>query len=187
MKVDDLEPVVEDWINRYSDIFFDYLCKRVKDSTTAKDILQETFIAAWKNSSSFRKESDEKTWLYSILRHKLIDYYRLQARAKTAWSAKFDFFDKEAHWTDEGAPVEWKQADSTLQTKEFYKILFFCKQKLSPLHLHVFTMKYLDDEEASFICKVLQIKPSNYWVIIHRCKVLLRECLQKNWFFKESK
>ncbi|MBA2500826.1 MAG: hypothetical protein H0V30_13965 [Chitinophagaceae bacterium] len=37
-------------------------------------MLQETFIAAWKNFSSFKKEADEKTWLFAILKNKLVDH-----------------------------------------------------------------------------------------------------------------
>ncbi len=85
---------VNDWIKKYSDTFFDYICKRVYDKTAAKDILQETFIAAWKNSSSFKKESSEKTWLYSILKNKLADYYRMKGRLKIDLPDNSYFFDE---------------------------------------------------------------------------------------------
>ncbi len=60
MIAEDALHIVNTWIKKYSDTFFDYLYKRVFDKTAAKDILQETFIAAWKNSSSFKNESAKK-------------------------------------------------------------------------------------------------------------------------------
>ena len=42
-------------------------------------------------------------------------------------------------------------------------------------------MKYMEDIESEEICKVLNITPSNYWVLIHRAKLHLRKCLEKNW------
>ena len=42
-------------------------------------------------------------------------------------------------------------------------------------------MKYIDDCDSEKICKELSITPSNYWVILHRAKVQLRACLEKNW------
>ena len=45
-----------------------------------------------------------------------------------------------------------------------------------------FVLKYLDNEESEMICKSLDISPSNFWVIIHRAKLQLRGCLDKNWF-----
>ena len=45
----------------------------------------------------------------------------------------------------------------------------------------VFSLKYLEEEESETICKELEITSSNYWVIIHRAKLQMRECLEKNW------
>lgn len=179
--------IVNDWIKKYSDIFFNYLYIRVGDKTVAKDILQETFIAAWKNSSSFKNESGEKTWLFSILKNKLMDHYRMQTRLMTNLPDNSYFFDEADHWTEKGAPKMWEDATASLNRKEFYMVLDQCKTKLTKLQQKAFTMKYIDEHESNFICKVLQITTSNYWVIIHRCKLQLRSCLEKNWFLTYKK
>ena len=185
MSAPDADHTVNEWIKKYSDIFFNYVNTRVPDKTAAKDILQETFIAAWKNSSSFNKEATEKTWLFSILKNKLVDHYRRQTRSIIDLPYSDSFFDNADHWTENAAPKQWDNADASLNKKEFYMILDRCKTKLSAIQQLTFTMKYLDEHETDFICKVLQITPSNYWVIIHRCKLQLRECLEKNWFNKQ--
>jgi len=182
MITDNVHHRIQEWIKKYSDTFFDYLCKRVADPTIAKDILQETFIAAWKNSTGFRQDANEKTWLFSILRNKLMDHYRLQAHDKTRRAEKETFFDHADHWTNSAAPKHWQDADAALQAKEFYHVLQQCKNKLTPLQQLTFTMKYLDGEHAVNICKILEITASNYWVLLHRCKLQLRQCLEKNWF-----
>ncbi len=183
----DVHYTINEWIKKYSDTFFNYINKRVTDKTAAKDILQETFIAAWKNSSSFKKEADEKTWLFSILKNKLVDHYRMQARLKTDLPDSSYFFDNVDHWTEKAAPNKWEDAAASLNNKEFYVVLDHCKSKLTMLQQLTFTMKYIDEHETGFICKVLQITPSNYWVIIHRCKLQLRHCLEKNWFLNDTK
>jgi len=38
----------------------------VNDSDKAKDLVQETFIAVWRNLSGFRNESKLSTWIYRI-------------------------------------------------------------------------------------------------------------------------
>ena len=183
----DVNHIVNDWIKKYSDTFFDYLCKRVVDKTAAKDILQETFIAAWKNSSSFKKKANEKTWLFSILKNKLVDYYRLQTKLKTDLPDNSYFFDDADHWTETAAPKHWEDAAVNLNKKEFYLVFDDCKTKLTQVQQLAFTMKYIDEQEPDFICKVLQITTSNYWVIIHRCKLQLRSCLEKKWFLNDTK
>ena len=185
MNAENSSHVLNKWIEKYSDFFFNYINKRVKDKTLAKDILQETFIGAWKNSSNFKNNADEKTWLFAILKNKLVDHYRLQAKSGTDTFGNNYFFDNADHWTEKAAPKQWENADASLNKKEFYLVMDRCKKKLTGIQQLTFTMKYIDEHETDFICKVLQITPSNYWVIIHRCKLQLRECLEKNWFNKQ--
>ena len=68
-----------------------------------------------------------------------------------------------------------------LVNKEFNSILQKCMQKLPVLWLSIFTMKHMDDQSTDMICSELKITQSNFWVIIHRTKLNLRACLQKNW------
>lgn len=68
-----------------------------------------------------------------------------------------------------------------LAKKEFNDILQKCMQKLPALWLSVFTLKHVDDEDTEMICKEMKLTASNFWVIIHRVKVNLRSCLQRNW------
>ncbi len=187
MRADKAHDIINKWIEKYSDTLHSYVYKRVPDKTSVKDILQDTFIAAWKNYDSFKNEADEKTWLFAILKNKLIDYYRLQSRSITQVTATGNFFDKADHWTEKAAPNQWHNADSYLNKKEFFDVFNLCNSKLNRLQQLAFTMKYIDDEETDFVCKVLNITASNYWVIIHRCKLNLRQCLEKNWFLKDKK
>jgi RNA polymerase sigma-70 factor (ECF subfamily) len=182
MIVEDANQAVKEWIIKYSDDFFNYIQSRVIDKSAARDILQETFIAAWKNSSSFKKNANEKTWLFSILKNKLVDHYRKLAKLKTDLPDNNYFFDDAEHWTENAAPNKWSDGPGSLNNKEFYVVLEHCKSKLTEVQQLAFIMKYIDEYEADFICKVLQISTSNYWVIIHRCKLQLRSCLEKNWF-----
>ena len=179
---EDIHHTVNEWIRKYSDTLYNYIFKRVPDKAAAKDILQETFIAAWKNCNTFKKEADEKTWLFAIVKNKLVDYYRHEARSMTDLTESGYFFDSVNHWTEEAAPKHWNDASASLSKKEFYDVLQQCNRKLTKVQQLTFTMKYIDEHETDFICKVLQITPSNYWVIVHRCKLQLRQCLTKNWF-----
>jgi DNA-directed RNA polymerase specialized sigma24 family protein len=61
-------------------------------------------------------------------------------------------------------------------------VLKACRDKLQRIQAAVFAMKYLDDLDSEDICKELNITSSNYWVLLHRAKLHLRGCLEKNWF-----
>ncbi|MBI4681324.1 MAG: hypothetical protein HY753_09040, partial [Nitrospirae bacterium] len=93
------------------------------------------------------------------------------------------FFDEDGNWQQQARPQEWGiDYSQDIETKEFYEILEKCKDKLSELQNAVFTMKYMDEFDSNEICKELGISPSNYWVVLHRVKLQLRRCLEKNYF-----
>ena len=79
-------------------------------------------------------------------------------------------------------PGNWNiDYGQSIDDKEFYSVLETCKKKLQQLQQSVFVMKYMEDLDSAEICKALGITASNYWVLIHRAKLQLRACLEKNW------
>src|SRR5439155_423133 len=46
----------------------------------------------------------------------------------------------------------------------------------------VFMMREMDEIESKEICATLSISDSNLWVMLHRARMALRECLAANWF-----
>ena len=177
--------IAEEWVEKYGDLLYNYTCKRITDRTTAEDIVQDTFLSAWKARNTYNGEASEKTWLFTICKNKIIDYFRRRSNNPIQY-AEIDttgnFFDDTNHWRQEEQPKDWGINDKqNIETKEFYNILELCKRKLQAMQQSVFVMKYMEDLEAEEICKVLNLSSSNYWVIIHRAKLQLRKCIEKNW------
>jgi len=46
----------------------------------------------------------------------------------------------------------------------------------------VFMTREMDEVESKEICYMLSISDSNLWVMLHRARRALRECLAMNWF-----
>jgi RNA polymerase sigma-70 factor (TIGR02943 family) len=176
------------WVKDYSDMLYRYAMPRVSDSDIAKDLVQETFLAAWRNIETYKGEASEKNWLFTILKNKIIDHYRKASTRLTdkLTDANDDVqFDEVGHWNKENKPNEWGiDYSNPVEAKEFYSVLAKCKNKLKEIQNTVFSMKYLDGFDSEDICKELGITASNYWVLLHRAKVQLRGCLEKNWFLK---
>ncbi len=176
---------VTEWVNDYSDQLYNYAVQRVKDRDDANDLVQDTFLAAWRSVDQYTGEASVKTWLFTILKNKIIDHYRRNANRQTTSLSNGEdhFFDEADHWREGYYPKNWKsEVEGRLETKEFYVVFDGCKNKLKEVHAIVFTMKYLDGLESEEICRVLGLTSSNYWVLIHRAKVQLRTCLEMNWF-----
>lgn len=176
------------WVQRHSDYLYNYAIYKVSDEETAEDLVQETFMAGLKGKDSFKGNSSERTWLVSILKRKIIDHYRKASVRKSTLNTDFSSpFHQEGtfknHWTDEGAPSKWNIDKShNLEKDEFQRILELCLSYLPPQWKEVFHMKMMEECSGEEICKELDITSSNLWVIIHRAKLKMRACLEKNWF-----
>jgi RNA polymerase sigma-70 factor, ECF subfamily len=61
----------------YSATLYGIICKIVKDTTIAEDILQDSFVKVWKNIDNYSAEKGSFfTWLLNITRYTAIDYLR---------------------------------------------------------------------------------------------------------------
>ena len=178
------------WVDNYTDYLFSYALFKTRNREEAEDLVQETFLSAYKNRDSFKGNSSEKTWLTSILKNKIIDYYRKEKAGQsldeylesTSSSFEESFFSSDEYGTwkkDIGANYFSESPESYLFSKEFQKFLELCLIKLPSRLRSIFVAKYMEEEETDAICKENNITPSNYWVMIFRAKVLLRECLEK--------
>lgn len=60
------------WVNSYTDELYSWACHKVSDNELARDLVQDTFLAANEKIESFKGESSPKTWLFGILNNKII-------------------------------------------------------------------------------------------------------------------
>jgi RNA polymerase sigma-70 factor (ECF subfamily) len=61
---------------RYAVQVLGFLCTMASDGADAEEVLQDTFVAAWKGASSFRGEAQVRTWLLGIARNRIRDRRR---------------------------------------------------------------------------------------------------------------
>ena len=184
------------WLTRFGDELYRFALGRVSDEAAAQDLVQETLVSALDALDSFRGQASERTWLFVILKRKIIDYYRRQARSpfvplaltpEQAPEAEF-FRPADGHWRPDQHPNPWDvgdeagRGDVALEQQEFQQVLKGCQQRLSTQQLAVFVLRFVDELPAEEICQELGLSSSNYWVMVHRAKLYLRRCLEKNWF-----
>jgi len=176
------------WVDAYADYLYRYAITRVNNAYVAEDLVQETFLAGIKGLDSFRGNSNEKTWLTAILRRKIIDHYRKKASHRMVLvDAPDDRFGSHGmmndHWIEEKAPREWTiQADHEFENKEFNDILKTCIEHLPDHWASCFILRIIEEMKSDEVCKELNISPSNFWVMLHRARLQLRDCLEKSWF-----
>ena len=183
------------WIDKYADDLYGYALSKCSSIDLAEDFVQDTFLSALNGVKNFKGNSSERTWLFSILKNKIADYYR---KASTRYEVSDNtisggedgnrsfldlFFEDGGHWSKQAKPKQWiVEEGNILDDKDFQRAMQSCVGKL-PANWHTaITLKFLEEKESDDICKELNISSSNYWVIIHRAKLMLRACLEKTWF-----
>ncbi len=183
--------IISVWVSEYTDELFRYAHYKISDREAAEDLVQNTFLAAVTSFSNFKNESSPKTWLYSILKNKIMDYHRAKFKKpefreiKTENDAVLDFFfDKNQHWKEETSPQHWDHAENLLDNGEFALTLKSCMDKLPPKWNSALQLKYMEERDGKLICQELDITPTNFWQILHRAKLQLRECIESNWYKK---
>ncbi|HLT55953.1 MAG TPA: RNA polymerase sigma factor SigX [Bacillota bacterium] len=89
-----MKTVFDRLYDTYHQDLFQFIMYMVKDRTIAEDLIQEVYIKVLKSYYTFKGESSEKTWLFSIARHVTYDYFRSQQRRKKRISQFFDWSEK---------------------------------------------------------------------------------------------
>ncbi len=182
----------ERWLEQYGDVLFSFAMVRVRDRSTAQDLVQETFLAAFKARASFAGRSTERAWLFGILRNKLADHYRLQSHEVPLEDPESKTLEEEGFfhagglgkdgWISRIAPKHWEAPDASLVSKEFQAVFQECLSALPQKVAQVFLRREVDDITSEEICKEFGISPNNFWVMLHRARMGLRRCLEVNWF-----
>lgn len=180
----------ERWVQEHGDYLFSFAISRINSRATAEDLVQECLLSAFAACDNFRGISSERTWLVSILKRKIIDHYRKQSRNPESLTDAFHLpFHKgganDGGWISEHAPAEWDIHKLEGEDDEaLMKVIQYCISLLSPNMSATFSMKALDEISSEEICKELNISESNLWVLLHRARLQLRECVENKWFKK---
>ena len=173
------------WIDLYADYLFNFTISRVNDREIAQDLVQDTFLAALKSMKNFKGEANERTWLISILKRKIIDHYRKinSNKGKAEVRITYSEDENEGDWLEERVADPFdKTAEDNMENTELSDAIYKCLDKLPAKQAEVFKLKTILNYETEVICNELNITASNLWVIIHRARTAMADCLQKTWF-----
>lgn len=161
------------------------------DEHAAEDAVQEALVGALKNARTFAGRAALKTWVFAILKHKIADILRQRQRLVDASSllreedADEDFsalFDRKGHWLAGERPLSWGNPESSFDQQRFWQVFETCLEDLPPQQARVFMMREFVELETQEICAAAEITVNNLFVMLHRARLRLRECLENNWY-----
>lgn len=182
----------EIWVDQYGDYLYHYALSRIHNPTVAEDLVQETFLAALNSRKNFEGLSSERTWITSILKHKIIDHIRKTIREQpyedleTIRESENELFDEKGRWKMK--PADWSaNPEKLFDRKAFWEVINKCLSDLPTRLAQAFRLREMDGFDCKEICNVLDITASNCWVMLYRARVSIRHCMEINWFGTNTK
>jgi RNA polymerase sigma-70 factor (ECF subfamily) len=158
--------------------------------------LQLRDAAAWTQADRFAAQSEHKTWVFGILRHKLIDTLRARQRTinLSALESELDgealldreLFKDNGHWLRETKPRPWPTPETALRQQQFWTLFEMCLEHLPEQIGRVFMMREFLDLETEAICTELNMTANHCSVLIYRARLRLRTCLSEKGLSSED-
>jgi len=161
---------------------------QLREQCLAEDVVSETVVAALEGAQSFEGRSQIKTWTVGILKNKILDHYR-RGRREESIDARMDalevdslddLYDATGHKAE--PPLNWGDPEEAMSRVQFFDILQMCVDRLPASQAQLFMMREWLELETDDICSKLGISSSNCFVLLHRARMRLRECLEMHWF-----
>ena len=168
---------------------------QLRNEASAEDAVQEALAAALSGKQQFNQRAQLKTWVFAILKNKIIDIIRERVRSPGVGiaveeipdDAYDDLFNGRGFWQEDARPSSWGDPESSFSSQQFWQIFEICLTRLPENTARVFMMREMLGFDTEEICKELAISPTNCWVVLHRARMGLRLCLEERWFNSESR
>ena len=179
----------ERWLDDYGDYLFRYAMARLRDSTAAEEVVQETFLAGIRFQDQYSGVNAERAWLLGILKRKIIDYVRMRNRYDRdgSWEDSNDpsaqLFDQNGSWKSDAFAVN---APDQVESMEIWEVVNGCLKHLPKGQSDVFVLSVMEEMDSDKICSELGISASNLWVRLHRARLALAKCVGSRWFSDEG-
>lgn len=161
--------------DNYHQDLFQFIFYMVKDTSVSEDLVQEVYIKILQSYDSFKGESSEKTWLFSIARHVTYDYFRSQSRRRKRILDFFDWSEK-GEYINDNAPLPEEIAIQNDRMKNVYKYIDKCTidQK------SVLILRYIESFSIKETAEILNFSVSKVKTTQHRGLKRIRNYLSNN-------
>ena len=151
---------------RYRLPLYVYVFELVRDEQTSLDLVQETFINAFRHITSLRDDQKFGSWLFGIAHQKCIQQWRRR--------------DREAEFREELEPLESDNAPVELlireeQEAEFMKLI----EKLPVTQRSAIVLHFVEDFSLDEIARITESNIGTVKSRLHYAKRALRKLLEE--------
>jgi RNA polymerase sigma-70 factor (ECF subfamily) len=145
---------------------FALIYRMTENRETALDLLQDSFLAAYKSLSKFRGDSGFSSWLYRIASNKTLNHIRR--------SRIIPFYNIEANSASEPA---YEMTD-TLESEALKEAMAAALKNLPPQQKLVFNLRFYEELPFAEIASILDKSESTVKTHYQKAVEKLREALK---------
>ncbi|MDD2590086.1 MAG: RNA polymerase sigma factor [Fermentimonas sp.] len=143
------------------------ICGNMQD---AEDVVQESYVKAYKNLHSFRSESKFSTWLYRIVYNTAVT----QTKSQMWLSTRETEVENAVHIGSNTLEVKIEDVERNEMVADIL-------QKIPKGDALLLTLYYMEDNPVKEIAKITGLNESNVKVKLFRARKLFKELLTKHY------
>ena len=151
------------------------------DNETVEDLLQETFLKAYKNLNDYDPSFSFNSWIYRIAHNETISYFRkTKSRPETV-----NIENEEGVSFLNILPSDINLREDYVK-KELARKVHKLIGELPEKYRAVLILKFLEEKNYDEICDIMQIPPGTVATLIHRAKAQFKQLAIKHHLNKSD-
>jgi len=170
------EPAFDELVARYQARLYRLAWRLTGNEGDAKDVLQETFLAAYRGLPGFRADSRFSTWLYRIATNAALMHRRARARRPAESLEVFlpRFDDDGRHAAEPADLLAASRADELLDRKLLAEKARAGLNRLPDIYRDAFVLRDLEEMATAEVAGLLGIDAAAVRQRVHRARLMLR-------------
>ncbi|QMU63756.1 MAG: sigma-70 family RNA polymerase sigma factor [Flavobacteriaceae bacterium] len=157
-------------VEKYKDMVFTLALKMTKNREEAEEVLQDSFMKAFKSLKSFKGDAKFSTWLYKITYHNCIDRVKKNARRYTT-----DSIDKVL----ENRIKDTEDTMQMMERKERAELMNVCLLELPKDERSILWLFYYEELSLNEMIEVTSLSQANLKVKLYRARKKLLSIVQE--------
>ena len=165
----------ESIVSRYADRLFFVVQKIVRDPNDAEEVVQETFLKAFRNLVSFQADSALYTWLYRIAVNAAVDHSKKERRRRHL------SLDDEDQGLDGAVPGDSPSPSEGSERGELVELVREGIESLPERYRIILNLREYSDLSYEQLAVVLELPKGTVESRLFRARMKLRDWLVRKW------
>lgn len=164
------------------------IARAIVGDAFADDIVQEAWVAVYRNISNFERRSSLKTWLLTIVSNQAKSRLRKEVRQISLDQLDGDTpgsyldganFKADGHWQQPIPHWNTESPEALLEEKQLQLCINRALNLLPPAQKAAFILRDIEQQSFEDICNILAVSAANVRVLVHRARLTLMQVIDR--------